>query len=134
MMRKDGAGFVPVSWNEALDKVANEIKRIQQKYGNDAFALIGGASLTNEKAYLMGKFARVAVKTANIDYNGRLCMVSAAAASKKIFGIDRAANPWRQVDRDGPAHDPHRPQRRSLYSSALGRRHRRLQRHAARHD
>ncbi|HEX2328844.1 MAG TPA: molybdopterin oxidoreductase family protein [Candidatus Angelobacter sp.] len=97
MMRREGAGFVPVSWGEALDKVADEIRCIQQTYGNDAFALLGGASLTNEKAYLMGKFARVAVKTANIDYNGRLCMVSAAAASKKIFGIDRAANPWSDI-------------------------------------
>jgi assimilatory nitrate reductase catalytic subunit len=97
LMRKEGAGFVPVSWDQALDKVAGEIRRIQQAYGNNAFALLGGASLTNEKAYLMGKFARVAVKTANIDYNGRLCMVSAGAASKKIFGIDRAANPWSDI-------------------------------------
>src|SRR5262249_39521214 len=97
MMRSPGVGFVPVGWEEALDKVAGEIKRIQQNYGNDAFALVGGASLTNEKAYLMGKFARVALKTANIDYTGRLCMVSAAAASKKIFGIDRAANPWSDI-------------------------------------
>lgn len=97
LMRKDGTGFVPVSWNEALDRVAGEIKRIQQAYGKDAFALLGGASLTNEKAYLMGKFARVAVGTANIDYNGRLCMVSAGAASKKIFGVDRSANPWSEI-------------------------------------
>jgi assimilatory nitrate reductase catalytic subunit len=41
----------------------------------------------------MGKFARVCLKTRNIDYNGRLCMVSAAAGNKKAFGIDRAANP-----------------------------------------
>ena len=93
-LRKEGVGFLPVSWDEALEKAAAEIRRIQQAYGNDAFALVGGASLTNEKAYLMGKFARVAVRTANIDYNGRLCMVSAAAASKKILGIDRSANPW----------------------------------------
>jgi assimilatory nitrate reductase catalytic subunit len=97
LVRKEGVGFVPVNWNEALDRVAAEIRRIQQGSGNDAFALLGGASLTNEKAYLMGKFARVAVKTANIDYNGRLCMVSAAAAAKKIFGIDRSANPWSDI-------------------------------------
>lgn len=97
LMRKDDVGFVKASWDEALDKVTSEIKRIQRSYGNDAFAVLGGASLTNEKAYLMGKFARVAVKTANIDYNGRLCMVSAAAASKKIFGIDRSANPWSDI-------------------------------------
>jgi assimilatory nitrate reductase catalytic subunit len=97
LLRKEGAGFVPISWDAALEKVADEIRRIQKMYGNDAFALIGGASLTNEKAYLMGKFARVAVRTANIDYNGRLCMVSAGAASKKIFGLDRSANPWSDI-------------------------------------
>lgn len=97
MQRVEGRGFEPIAWDAALDRVASEIRRIQQTYGNDAFALIGGASLTNEKAYLMGKFARVAVKTANIDYNGRLCMVSAAAASKKMFGIDRSANPWSDI-------------------------------------
>lgn len=97
LVRKDGIGFVPVPWEEALDKVAGEIQRIQKTYGNDAFALIGGASLTNEKAYLMGKFARVAVRTANIDYNGRLCMVSAGVASKKVFGLDRSANPWSDI-------------------------------------
>lgn len=69
-------------------------KRIQKTYGNDFFAILTGASLTNEKAYLMGKFARVALQTANIDYNGRLCMVSSATASKKVFGIDRSGNPW----------------------------------------
>jgi formylmethanofuran dehydrogenase subunit B len=57
-------------------------------------AILSGASLTTEKTYLMGKFARVCLKTAHIDYNGRLCMVSAAAGNKKAFGIDRAANPW----------------------------------------
>ena len=78
-------------------RVVSEIQRIQATYGNDAFAVLTGASLTNEKAYLMGKFARVALHTANIDYNGRLCMVSAGAASKKVFGIDRSANPWSDI-------------------------------------
>jgi assimilatory nitrate reductase catalytic subunit len=87
-------GFEPSTWEKSLDLVADKIRRIQEKYGRDSFAVISGASLTNEKAYLMGKFARVALKTKNIDYNGRLCMVSAGAASKKAFGIDRAANPW----------------------------------------
>ena len=97
LQRVEGAGFAPVSWDAALDRTAQEIRRIQSQHGNDAFALFSGASLTNEKAYLMGKFARVAVRTANIDYNGRLCMVSAAAASKKVFGIDRSANPWSDI-------------------------------------
>jgi assimilatory nitrate reductase catalytic subunit len=90
-------GFEAVSWDVALDRVASEIRRIQGAYGSDAFAIYGGASLTTEKAYLLGKFARLAVGTANIDYNGRLCMVSAGAAYKRAFGIDRAPNPWADI-------------------------------------
>ena len=95
--RTEGQGFRKIGWEPALDRVAAEMKRIQGAHGDDAFAVLTGASLTNEKAYLMGKFARVALRTANIDYNGRLCMVSAAAASKKVFGVDRAANPWSDI-------------------------------------
>jgi assimilatory nitrate reductase catalytic subunit len=97
LVRDDARGFAAIDWNAALDRTAGEIQRIQSAHGRDAFAVLTGASLTNEKAYLMGKFARVALRTANIDYNGRLCMVSAAAASKKILGIDRSANPWSDI-------------------------------------
>jgi assimilatory nitrate reductase catalytic subunit len=97
--RVEGQGFRELAWDTALDRVAGEIRRIQGEYGPDAFAILTGASLTNEKAYLMGKFARVAVRTANIDYNGRLCMVSAGAASKKVFGVDRSANAWSDIPR-----------------------------------
>ncbi|MEW6211366.1 MAG: molybdopterin oxidoreductase family protein [Acidobacteriota bacterium] len=90
-------GFRALAYEKAIERVASEIKRIQSAYGNDAFALLSGASLTTEKTYLMGKFARVCLKTSNIDYNGRLCMVSAAAGNKKAFGIDRAANPWSDI-------------------------------------
>lgn len=88
------AGFQPIGYDEAIRHTAAEIASVQATYGPQAVAVIGGASLTTEKAYLLGKFARVALKTPYIDYNGRLCMVSAAAANKKAFGIDRAANPW----------------------------------------
>ena len=45
------------------------------------------AALTNEKAYALGKFARVALGTANIDCNGRFCMSPAAAAGLRAFGV-----------------------------------------------
>src|SRR5262245_2588061 len=92
--RDEGRGFREVSWEAALDRTAREIRRIQEAHGPDAFGILSGSSLTNERSYLMGKFARVAMRTANIDYNGRLCMVSAGAASKKVLGIDRSANAW----------------------------------------
>jgi len=79
----------PASWEEAVDRVVGAIERTQEQYGRDAVGVFGGGSLTNEKAYLLGKFARVALRTSQIDYNGRFCMSSAAAASIKAFGIDR---------------------------------------------
>jgi assimilatory nitrate reductase catalytic subunit len=90
-------GFRPLPYETAVARVASEIGRIQKAYGPQGFGCLSGASLTIEKAYLMGKFARVCLKTPYIDYNGRLCMVSAAAANKKAFGIDRAANPWSDI-------------------------------------
>src|SRR5205807_8436465 len=90
-------GFRTIPYHRAIEQVASAIERIQSAHGPNAFAILSGASLTTEKAYLMGKFARMCLKTANIDYNGRLCMVSAAAGNKKAFGVDRAANPWSDV-------------------------------------
>jgi len=81
--------LVPVTWDEALARVVEAFQRVQARYGRDAVGVFGGGSLTNEKAYLLGKFARVALGTSNIDYNGRFCMSSAAAASQKAFGLDR---------------------------------------------
>jgi assimilatory nitrate reductase catalytic subunit len=90
-------GFRAVPYDEAIRRVASEVRRIQSAYGNDAFAVLGGASMTTEKCYLLGKFARICLKTRYIDYNGRLCMVSAAAGNKKAFGIDRAGNPMSDI-------------------------------------
>jgi assimilatory nitrate reductase catalytic subunit len=83
-----------MGYDEAIARTASEIARLQSAHGPSAVGVLSGASLTTEKAYLMGKFARVCLKTPYIDYNGRLCMVSAGAANKKAFGIDRTTNPW----------------------------------------
>ncbi|MGI9022336.1 MAG: molybdopterin oxidoreductase family protein [Acidimicrobiales bacterium] len=85
------------SWDDALDRVAVEFMRCQERYGRDAVGVFGGGGLTNEKAYLLGKFARVALGTANVDYNGRFCMSSAATASIQAFGMDRGM-PFPLVD------------------------------------
>ncbi len=76
-------------WDEALDLVADRMRALQAEHGKDAVAVFGGGGLTNEKAYQLGKFARVALGTSQIDYNGRWCMSSAASAGNQAFGIDR---------------------------------------------
>lgn len=96
LIKKNG-NFERASWDEALDLITSKFKAIQLKYGKDAIGVYSGSSLTTEKTYLMGKFARAGLGTRYIDYNGRLCMVSAAAGNNKAFGIDRSANPWSDI-------------------------------------
>jgi assimilatory nitrate reductase catalytic subunit len=79
----------PISWAGAYELIVSNVRRVQAEHGKDAIAVFGGGGLTNEKAYLLGKFARVALGTSMIDYNGRFCMASAAAAANRAFGVDR---------------------------------------------
>ena len=94
---KRNGDFERATWDEALDLVVSKFKELQEKHGKDSIGVYSGSSLTTEKTYLMGKFARAGLGTRYVDYNGRLCMVSAAAANNKAFGIDRAANPWSDI-------------------------------------
>jgi assimilatory nitrate reductase catalytic subunit len=89
MRDRKGAPLRPTTWPEALDRIASRFKAVAAESGPNAVAVFGGGGLTNETAYMLGKFARVALRSANIDYNGRFCMASAAAAGLRAFGIDR---------------------------------------------
>ena len=91
LVRRKGE-LVPASWEEAMERAVAGFKFLKFKYGHDANAVYSGASISTEKAYLLGKFARVALKTPHIDYNGRYCMSAAAAGANKAFGIDRGLN------------------------------------------
>jgi assimilatory nitrate reductase catalytic subunit len=90
----DPSGFRAMPYAEAIAHTARAIADLQAAHGAGAIGVLGGASLTTEKTYLLGKFARMCLGTPFIDYNGRLCMVSAGAGNKKAFGVDRGANPW----------------------------------------
>jgi assimilatory nitrate reductase catalytic subunit len=88
---RDGRGGVlrPVTWDVALDRIADGLRDAQRSHGRAAAGVFGGGGLTNEKAYALGKFARVALRSPSIDYNGRFCMSSAAVAATRAFGLDR---------------------------------------------
>ncbi|TMB82130.1 MAG: nitrite reductase [Chloroflexi bacterium] len=99
MIRRGGkAGQLErATWDEAMDYIVSRWKQIQAEHGKDAVAIYSGSSMTNEKCYVMGKFARVALRSRNIDYNGRLCMSSSAVAYARAFGIDRAPLPMTDI-------------------------------------
>lgn len=93
LMRRENGRLERASWEEALDTIVTRFRALQEEHGKDCVAIYSGSSMTNEKCYLMGKFARVALGTRHTDYNGRLCMSSATGANERSLGIDRAANP-----------------------------------------
>lgn len=102
LVRTHAGRLEPATWEEALDAVAEGLARTRRSYGADAVGVFGGGGLTNEKAYALGKFARIALGTSQIDYNGRFCMSSAAAAHQRAFGLDRGC-PSRWRTSPGPA-------------------------------
>ncbi|VAW99905.1 Assimilatory nitrate reductase large subunit [hydrothermal vent metagenome] len=80
--------FQQATWDESLDKVSNEIKRIQEKYGRDAFAIVSTGQIMTEEFYTLGKLARGVIGTNNYDGNTTLCMSSAVSGYKRSFGSD----------------------------------------------
>jgi assimilatory nitrate reductase catalytic subunit len=91
--------LVPSDWETALHRAASGFVRIAAEHGERANAVLSGGSLTNEVAYLAGKFARLALRTPHIDLNGRMCMTSAGAAYTQAFGVDRAPTPLAELSR-----------------------------------
>src|ERR1019366_443326 len=69
LMRRGGkeSPLERASWDEVLDTIAQRLRTIQADYGNDAAAIYSGSSMTNEKCYLMGKPAPVALATRHTD-------------------------------------------------------------------
>jgi predicted molibdopterin-dependent oxidoreductase YjgC len=71
LMRKNGE-FAPVSWDQAMDAAATGLKKVVEKYGPDAVAVLASAKVTNEENYLIQKFTRAAIGTNNVDHCARL--------------------------------------------------------------
>ncbi|MEU1127930.1 molybdopterin oxidoreductase family protein [Streptomyces sp. NPDC005899] len=98
----ESGGLRPAGWDEALGRIADGLRGTRAGHGADAVGVFGGGGLTNEKAYALGKFARVVLGTSQIDYNGRFCMSSAAAAHQRAFGLDRGLPfPLEDIPRTG---------------------------------
>ena len=81
----DGA---QVSWETALDCVADGFNRVIAEHGPDAVAFYVSGQLLTEDYYVANKLMKGFIGSANIDTNSRLCMSTAVAAHKRAFGAD----------------------------------------------
>jgi formate dehydrogenase alpha subunit len=71
LIKTDGE-LQPTSWEQALDRIVTEFKRIKESNGPECLAVLGSSKCTNEENYLLQKFARVVLGTNNIDNGSRL--------------------------------------------------------------
>jgi assimilatory nitrate reductase catalytic subunit len=76
------------SWDQALDHVASEFKRIIAAHGPDSVAFYVSGQILTEDYYVANKLMKGYIGSANIDTNSRLCMSSAVAGHKRAFGED----------------------------------------------
>ena len=62
---------MPISWDEAINTIADKFLDIKEEFGGDAFAGLSSARTTNEDNYAFQKFMRVALGTNNVDHCAR---------------------------------------------------------------
>jgi len=89
---REKANWTNVSWQEAIDFSAAELKRILSQYGPQSVGVLGSARATNEENYLAQKFARAVLGTNNVDCCARVCHAPTAAAMKMMLGTGAATN------------------------------------------
>ncbi|MFL0810861.1 MAG: nitrate reductase [Agarilytica sp.] len=80
--------YKEATWDQALDRTAEEFKRIADKYGRDSIAVVSTGQLLTEEFYTLGKLVRGVIGTNNYDGNTTLCMASAVSGYKRSFGAD----------------------------------------------
>ncbi len=96
-----GGELVETSWEEAIGRVAGEIRRIRDEHGADAIAAISSARGTNEENYLMQKMVRVAIGTNNVDNCARVCHAPSGAGLVAAYGLSGDTHPFEAFDRAG---------------------------------
>ncbi|MGB7640443.1 MAG: molybdopterin-dependent oxidoreductase, partial [Terriglobales bacterium] len=79
LIRKDGK-LTPATWEEAFELIGRRFREIRDRDGGRAIGVIGSTRTTNEENYLLSKFARVVLKTNNIDHHRTADFPAMAAA------------------------------------------------------
>ena len=77
-----------VSWNQALDTVAERLLATMQQHGPQSVAFYGSGQLLTEDYYVANKLMKGFIGVANMDTNSRLCMASAVIGYKRGLGAD----------------------------------------------
>ncbi|MCX7616851.1 formate dehydrogenase subunit alpha [Tepidiforma sp.] len=84
-----GGEFVPATWDEALDLIAERLPAFRGRFGSFA-----SAKATNEDAFVQQKFIRLIMGTNNIDHCTRLCHSPSVEAMLDQLGSGATSNSY----------------------------------------
>ncbi|WP_374254775.1 molybdopterin-dependent oxidoreductase [Xanthobacter sp.] len=87
------------TWDDALDRIAGDLRTIIDRHGPRAVAFYLSGQLLTEDYYAANKLAKGFLGTANVDTNSRLCMSSSVAGHKRGFGSDTVPGSYEDLDR-----------------------------------
>ncbi len=93
-----GNDWEEISWESALDLVAQEFTRIKGAFGPDALATISSSRGTNEENYLFAKFMRCVIGTNHIDNCARVCHSATVTGMMDTLGASAATNSLQDLD------------------------------------
>jgi assimilatory nitrate reductase catalytic subunit len=87
-----------VTWDEALDRVANTFRQTIKEFGPDSVAIYGSGQLLTEDYYVANKLMKGFIGSGNMDTNSRLCMASSVAGHKRAFGSDTVPGNYEDLE------------------------------------
>jgi formate dehydrogenase alpha subunit len=90
-LKRAGDTFVRISWDEALDLVAEGLSRNLKKYGPKSLGFLASSRCNNEENYLMQKLARL-LGSPNVDNCARLCHSPTVVGLGAVFGAGAMTN------------------------------------------
>ncbi|RMF88917.1 MAG: twin-arginine translocation signal domain-containing protein, partial [Nitrospinota bacterium] len=98
LLRRAQGGYTAISWEEALDLIAEKFVESIQQYGPDSVAWYGSGQNTTQEAFAANKLFKGIIGTANVEGNPRLCMASAVGGYLNTFGADEPAGTYDDLD------------------------------------
>lgn len=99
LRRNPAGGYDRISWEVALDAVADGLKAIIAEHGPEAVAFYLSGQLLTEDYYVANKLMKGFVGSAHVDTNSRLCMSSTVAGQRRVFGSDTVPGAYEDLDK-----------------------------------
>jgi formate dehydrogenase major subunit len=88
-----------VSWDEALQYVADEFGRIQRQYGRNSIGALVSSRCTNEEDYLVQKLVRAAFGNNNVDNCARVCHSPTGYGLGQTLGTSAGTQTFKSIDK-----------------------------------